>query len=81
MESLSDLTTETALMLFGIGLLNRFLSQIRWELVKLTKEERETNLKKERIIIQTFKTTKGNQRDQTEVANTTSTKLQQMELR
>jgi hypothetical protein len=81
MESLSDLTTETALMLFGIGLLNRFLSQIRWEPVKLTKEVRETNLKKEPIIIQTLKTTKGNQRVQTEVANTTSTKLQQMELR
>ena len=78
---MSDLTTETALMLFGTELLNRFLSQIRWEPVKLTKEARETNLKKEPIIIQTLKTTKGNQRDQTEVANTTSTKLQQMELR
>jgi len=81
MESLSGLTTETVLMLFGTELLSRFLSQIKWELVKLTKAARETNLKKEPIIIQTRKTTKGNQRVLMEVVNTTSTKLQQMELR
>jgi hypothetical protein len=81
MESLSGLTTETVLMLFGTELLSRFLSQIKWELVKLTKAARETNLKKEPIIIQTRKTTKGNQRVQMEVANTMSTKLLQMELR
>jgi hypothetical protein len=68
-------------MLFGTELLSRFLSQIKWELVKLTKAARETNLKKEPIIIQTRKTTKGNQRVQMEVANTMSTKLLQMELR
>ena len=80
MESLRDLITETVSMLSGIESLNRFLSQIRWEPVKLTKEGRETNQKKEPIIIQTLKT-KESQRVQTEVANTTSTKPQQMELR
>ena len=78
MEFLSDLTTETVLMLFGTGLQNRFLSQIRWEPVKLTKEARETNQKKERITIQ-IKTKEGKQKVQTEVVNTTSTKLPQME--
>ena len=77
-EFLSDLTTETVLMLFGIELQSRFLSQIRWEPVKLTKEARETNQKKEQITIQ-IKTKEEKQKVLTVAVNTTSTKLPQME--
>jgi hypothetical protein len=58
----------------GIELLNRSQSLIRWELVKLKKEVRETNPKREPTMWQITKTVEANLRVLTVALNTMSIK-------
>jgi hypothetical protein len=78
MEFLNALIIEIALMPFGIELLNRYPYLIKWELERLTKEERETNQRSEPTIMLPLKTLGLSLREDLEALNTPSIKQQPM---